>query len=89
MIIEEIDHVKGHQDSTGKVLSTVKKLNLIADKLAMKAVNEVKCCKPEWHESLGAILKIDGKAITKKEGLMLISPPKKTNCMNGKEKNCN
>lgn len=68
MIIEEVGHVKGHQDSTGKVLSTVEKLNVIADKLAMKAISEARCRELEWDKSLVPMLKIDGKVIIEKRG---------------------
>lgn len=71
LIIEEIGHVKGYQDSTEEILSTVEKLNVIADKLATKAINEARCGEPKWNEVLGPRLRIDGKLITSKEGLML------------------
>lgn len=36
--VSEVGHVKGHQDRTGKSLSAVEKLNVLADKLATKVV---------------------------------------------------
>lgn len=71
MIIEEIGYMKGHQDLTGKTLSTMEKLNVIMDKLATKAISEAKCSELEWHKMLVPMLKIDGKTITRKKGLML------------------
>jgi ribonuclease HI len=67
----EVGHVKGHQDETGQTLSTIEKLNVMADKLASKAVKEARCGEVEWHETLGPILTIDGKVITKNEGIKL------------------
>lgn len=73
MTIDEICHVKGHQDKTGKFLSTVENLNVIADKLGTRAVNEERSDEPIWHEMLGPMLQIDGKIITGKEGMMHIT----------------
>ena len=67
----EFVHVKGHQDETGTYISTIEKLNVMADKLASKAVKEARSEDVAWHETLGPILKIDGKVITKNEGIML------------------
>lgn len=69
--IEEIVHIKGHQDQSGRTLRNIKKLNVIVDKLATKVVNEEKSNEPEWHASFGPMLKIAGKVITQKEGLNL------------------
>lgn len=49
----------------------MRKLNVIANKVATKAVAEARCSEPEWDESIGLMLKIDRKVMTKKEGLML------------------
>ena len=57
----EFGHVKGHQDETGQTLSTIEKLNVMADKLASKAVKEARSEDVACHETLGPILKIDGK----------------------------
>ena len=69
--IDEIGHVKGHQDQSGRTLLNVERFNVMADKLAAMAVNEENCEEPEWHTSFGTMLKIAGKMITRKEGLQL------------------
>lgn len=38
--VREAGHVKGHQDRMGRALSVVEKLNVLADKLTTRAVEE-------------------------------------------------
>lgn len=65
--IEEIAHVKGHQDETGKILNNVEKLNILTYKLAMRGVNKRNCDEPTRNKILGPLLRIDGKVITQKK----------------------
>lgn len=69
--IEGFTHVKGHQDRSSRTRNNISRLNIMAERLATQAVNEENSVGPEWHESLGPILKINGKAITQKEGMCL------------------
>lgn len=41
--IKDVEHVKGHQDKTGRALSMVEKRNGLADKLASKAISKERC----------------------------------------------
>lgn len=54
-----------------KALSTIEKLNVLADKLASKAISEKKCEELQWNMILGPLLKIKGKLITRKESAAL------------------
>lgn len=71
LTINDIGHVKGHQNRSGRELSNIEKLNILADNLATKAVIEENTAEPEWHESFGPMLKIQGKVMTQKEGMKL------------------
>ena len=62
--VKTVNHIRGHQDETGKTLSNVEKLNVLADQLASKAVNEERCDEPKWNIVMGLTLKINGKIIT-------------------------
>lgn len=55
--IEDVEHVRGHQDETGKVWSMVEKLNVLADQLASKAISEEKCEELQWNMIFGPMLK--------------------------------
>jgi hypothetical protein len=69
--ISDVRHVRGHQDRTGKSLSFIEQLNVIADELATKAVEGAKIEEPGWSHESPPTLKIRGKTVTKREGLML------------------
>lgn len=68
--IQEIRHMRGHQDRTVKDLSFMEKLNVIADDLATKAVKRVRIEEASWSTESPPTLKIRGIVITKREGLM-------------------
>lgn len=44
--IEGIDHVKGHQDRSGRTLNNIEKLNVVADKLATRIPWKLNDTKP-------------------------------------------
>lgn len=50
---------------------SIKKLNVLANKLATKAVAEAKIEEPKWSAKSAPILRIIGKTITKNEGTMI------------------
>ena len=60
----EIQHVKGHQDETGKALSREEKFNVIADELASLELQENYTAEPSNHIRNGPTLEIDGRVIT-------------------------
>lgn len=60
----EINHVKGHQYGQGKELSREKKMNVIADELAVKALKEGNVGNTKGHTRNGPEFSIDEKIIT-------------------------
>jgi hypothetical protein len=56
--------VHGHQDISGQELNHIKKLNVLADELAMRAIKEFDSSKLEWNSEIGPIPKIDGAPIS-------------------------
>jgi hypothetical protein len=69
--IDQIGQVHGHQDKSGQELNHIKKLNVLADELAMRAIKEFDSSKLEWNSEIGPIPKIDGAPITNKEEMLL------------------
>lgn len=67
----KISHIKGYQDQTGRTLSNIEKLNIIADKLATEAISEERGGEPEGHDFFWPMRKIDGQTVTRKEGMRL------------------
>ena len=67
-LIEEIEievhHVKGHQDGQGRKLNREEELNVIADELAMLALNEEGEINFRSHARNGPELIVDGKIVT-------------------------
>lgn len=62
----DVSLVECHQDRTGRVLSAMDKLNVLADKLATKAVGESQIEDPERTKEIGPMLIIVGTPITNK-----------------------
>lgn len=65
--VNEISHVRGHQDKEGHELTHIKKLNVLVDKLETRAIEELDVCQLEWNPEIGPILEIDGISIAKKK----------------------
>lgn len=56
MKVDEIQHMKGHRDRESRNLTTTKKLNVQADKLATEALRKAKIEQPEWCEETSPLL---------------------------------
>lgn len=52
-------------------MSTTERMNVLLGQLTTKAVKEAKCEEPKWSRESAPLLEIGGKAVTKKEGVML------------------